>query len=181
MLYVFKKLPAAAYKSKPNAQSHYADSPQMIICIPQCLALPLVIRTLTMYRPKGPLGESLCTCLGKQKWWARQTDLGCLAKHRTDRAETLKLCWTRTWHEGETLCAKYELLFDASHLNGKYSYWPTLLRMLAVHAESKVPGLMKCPDGVLNHLLRVREGKGKVIENSYSVQCPPPPPHPIRT
>lgn len=35
--------------------------------------------------------------------------------------------------------------------------------------KMEVPGLVKCPDGVFNHLLRVREYKEKVLESSYSV------------
>lgn len=64
--------------------------------------------------------------------------------------------------------AKYKLLFYASPLNGNYSYWLTLLRMLTMHAECQILGLAKCPNGVFNHLLRVTECK-KVIEDSYAV------------
>lgn len=95
--------------------------------------------------------------------------MGCLVKYRIDRVEILKFCWIRIWYEGEIFCVKYEFLFDVSYFNGKYFYWLIFLRMFVVYVESKVLGLMKCFDGVLNYLLRVREGKGKVIENSYFV------------
>lgn len=41
--------------------------------------------------------------------------------------------------------AKYKLLFYASPLNGKYSSWLTLLRMLTVHAESQNPKAGEMP------------------------------------
>lgn len=67
----------------------------------------------------------------------------------------------------EHIFSKYKLLLYASHLSGKHSYWPALPRILTVPRESNIPALVKCPDGVLDHLLRVRECKGKVIENSF--------------
>lgn len=68
-----KKLPITAYKSKLNAQSHYVDFLLMIICIPQRLELPLVIRTLTVYSPNCPCeGHSASVWVNRSSEQGRQ-------------------------------------------------------------------------------------------------------------
>lgn len=97
-----KKVPITTHMSMPNAQSHYVDCPLILVCILQCLALPLVITILTMFRLKCFLRQSLYDCMCE--WWVSMADIYILPSQvLANRRETIKLCWTREWHEEKVI------------------------------------------------------------------------------